>query len=334
MAQWETESRRELGDLMEVLTHYRAGSHTGPMLGLAPPTHAVAPDVVALPGYTRDLFDPGRDDGQFWSTIHPRYVGLRWASELWTDESEPGNATPFNLVGPIAFRRRPDSDVPKSTGCCSSRCPGLGTISSSRPPATATERDGLIEFITEWILPDFAASELWTQLQQADTVYTEKPLRWHIERDDVEFQLDGRADFVLENPDGSWTITETKTTLTIMTNDTRRRYQDQVTCYAWLLATETDVTDPDSITTAIETFGAVTDRLIEETSAASILDRLDDLLEGDGGDEYAGQPRVKPHTRPHGRPDVDPHRYHRRRPTGGHYRRTLEVVLRPRHPLR
>lgn len=148
------------------------------------------------------------------------------------------------------------------------------------PPATDAERNGLLTFLTEDVLPDVVDSDLWTQLEQADDVYVEKRLRGHIRRDDVEFELEGQADFVLRHPDGSWTVTDTKIALTDSPADTRHRYRVQVACYAWLLARETDIDDPTAVTTTIETFGAVTDRTVESLSPSVLLDRLDELLDG------------------------------------------------------
>jgi ATP-dependent helicase/nuclease subunit A len=54
------------------------------------------------------------------------------------------------------------------------------------PPANQAERDGLIEFLTQFVFPDFVTSKLWKQLERADTVTVEKPLRMHIRRENFE----------------------------------------------------------------------------------------------------------------------------------------------------
>ncbi|PGF14406.1 exonuclease V subunit beta [Natrinema sp. CBA1119] len=72
--------------------------NTGPMVGLAPPIHAAAPEVEALSVYTRGLYDPDGDDTRFGSTAHPLDVGLRWASERWSDETRTDSSDP-ELVG-------------------------------------------------------------------------------------------------------------------------------------------------------------------------------------------------------------------------------------------
>jgi ATP-dependent helicase/nuclease subunit A len=146
------------------------------------------------------------------------------------------------------------------------------------PPADQTERSGLIEFLAQYVLPDVAASKLWDQLERADTVRVEKPLREHVSRDDTEFEIEGQADFLLQHPDGSWTITDTKIALTDMTPETRRRYETQVSCYATLFATERGIDDP--INCAIETFGAVTERHDIQPSSSDLQQRLDALLNG------------------------------------------------------
>jgi ATP-dependent helicase/nuclease subunit A len=147
------------------------------------------------------------------------------------------------------------------------------------PPATDAERDGLLAFLSEDVLPDVVESDLWRQLERADDVYVEKRLRGHVRQNGVEFELEGQADFVLRHPDGTITVTDTKIALTEPNADTRHRYRVQVACYAWLLARETDVDDPTTITTAVETFGAVNDRTDEPLSPSIIRDRLDVLLD-------------------------------------------------------
>jgi ATP-dependent helicase/nuclease subunit A len=146
------------------------------------------------------------------------------------------------------------------------------------PPANQAERDGLIEFLTQFVLPDFVTSKLWKQLERADTVIVEKPLRMHIRRDNVEFEVEGQADFLLQNPDGSWSITDAKIALTDMNTETRRRYEIQVSCYATLFAAESGVDGP--INCAIETFGSVTDRQEVPFPSSELQESLDTLLGG------------------------------------------------------
>jgi len=430
---------------------------TGPMVGLAPPIHAAAPGVEALSVYTRGLYDPDGDDAQFGLTTYPIDVGLRWASERWSNETrtEPSDSelvghdriqtatrltrseawrllfvalsrTRDHLVVPLP-RDIPGSERPRDRWLESIRdglefdgTPAAGTYSidveapgerirsidvavnavdtltthvthddaATPPPLTATsppekddlpglvprllrpstiyplseeqeanildhlqgrplhtdtdtiddelpltlnefdtedvgsfvhgvltqcvdhnisahdlrgqsatveriiddqlhhhgppadqaERDGLIEFLIQFVLPDFVTSKLWKQLERADTVTVEKPLRMHIRRDNVEFEVEGQADFLLQNPDGSWSITDAKIALTDMNTETRRRYEIQVSCYATLFAAESGVDGP--INCAIETFGSVTDRQEIQFPSSELQEYLDTLLGG------------------------------------------------------
>jgi ATP-dependent helicase/nuclease subunit A len=431
--------------------------NTGPMVGLAPPTHAAAPEVEALSVYARGLYDPDGDDTRFGSTVHPLDVGLRWASERWSDETRTESSDP-ELVGHdriqtatrltrsevwrllfVALSRTrdylvvplprdvPDSEWPRDRWLESIR-DGLGfdgtlsggaysldveapdgrtrsidvavnavdtlTMHSTHddpatspafaatsplaeedlpalvprilrpstlyplsenpeatifdhlqgrplhtdadtvdddlrlsldefdtedvgsfahsvltrcvdhdvsahdlrtqnptveriiddelhnhgPPASQAERDGLVELLSKFVFPDITGSKLWEQLERAERIIVEKPLRRHIRRGDIEFEIEGQADFVLQNPDGSWTITDTKIALTDMTSETRRRYEIQVSCYATLLAAESGVDEPTNC--AIETFGAVTDRQEVQFSSLELQEYLDTLLEG------------------------------------------------------
>jgi ATP-dependent helicase/nuclease subunit A len=57
--------------------------------------------------------------------------------------------------------------------------------------ATDIERDGLLTFLTEYVLPDVVESDLWRQLKHAEDIYVEKRLRGYVRRDSVEFELEG-----------------------------------------------------------------------------------------------------------------------------------------------
>ena len=83
---------------------------------------------------------------------------------------------------------------------------------------------------------------------------------------------------LLQNPDNSWIITDTKIALTDMTPETRRRYETQVSCYATLFATERGIDGP--INCAIETFGPVTERYDIQPSPSDPQQRLDALRNG------------------------------------------------------
>lgn len=153
-----------------------------------------------------------------------------------------------------------------------------GALHNYGPPANEAERNGLVEFLTQFVLPDVATSELWKQLEHADSVIVEKPLRGHVNCSGVEFEIEGQADILLEHPDGSWTIVDTKIALTDVNTETQHRYETQVSCYATLLNEEHGVEGP--ITCVIETFGAVTDRYEIQSSSSELQKRLEMLIHG------------------------------------------------------
>lgn len=126
------------------------------------------------------------------------------------------------------------------------------------PPATGAEREGLITFLTEDIVPDFIASTLWEEIQAATEVYAAKPVREQIRHEDVEFEIDGQADFVLRMPDSSWTVTDLTVVLADLDAATRCRYQVQTKLYGELLRREGDY--PASIPLTIEIIGGDNDR--------------------------------------------------------------------------
>lgn len=138
------------------------------------------------------------------------------------------------------------------------------------------ERQQLNNFIHDTIIPDFLNSQTWHQIQTADEVYVETPLRAHIKQINTEYEIDGQADIILQQPNDTWNIIDLKTTLTTPTTQTRRQYQLQVTLYADLLQRQTQVSNPVNV--AIQTLGAESSYLSGPYQVNSTCKNLDLLM--------------------------------------------------------
>ena len=122
------------------------------------------------------------------------------------------------------------------------------------PPASQAEREGLRAFLEEYVLSDLVDSELWVAVQQAQAVYTEVPVRGEFALDGTPVEVDGQADLVVQQPDGSWEVLDLKVALTEPNTALKDRYRTQVGLYADLVERLVD----GSVEGRIETLG-VTD---------------------------------------------------------------------------
>jgi ATP-dependent helicase/nuclease subunit A len=148
-------------------------------------------------------------------------------------------------------------------------------VDDHTPRVSDGERDGLFRFFTTEVLPAFLDSPLWTQIQQATSVTVEQPVDGLVTVDDVEIELHGTADFVIELPTGERHVTDVKITLSEQTAETRRRYELQVAAYAYLF----DQQDrSSSVDQSIEAFGVDRATVEESTSPSTIEDRLGQLV--------------------------------------------------------
>lgn len=124
------------------------------------------------------------------------------------------------------------------------------------------EREGMFAFF-EAVLGDFLDSDLWERIADPKTeVGIERSLDGLVEVGDLEVEIHGRADFIVESPTGERFVTDVKIALAEPTPETRRRYELQIAAYAFL-AEQSGATDA-SVRRTVETFGAA-----RETTASS-----------------------------------------------------------------
>ena len=143
-------------------------------------------------------------------------------------------------------------------------------VDDHAPRIDDDERDGLFYFFREEILDDFVASDLWSQIQRADRVSVERPVDGLVTINDVEIEIHGTSDFVVELPSGERYVADLKITLTDQTPETRRRYELQVAAYSYLFEQQECSTHP--VNRAVETFGVERDT-IEPAWPSEIVER-------------------------------------------------------------
>lgn len=149
-------------------------------------------------------------------------------------------------------------------------------VDDHAPRIDDDERDGLFNFFREEVLDDFLTSDLWSRIQQAEQVTVEKPVDGLVTIDDVEIEIHGTSDFVVELPSGEQHVVDMKITLTDQTAETRRRYELQVTAYSYLF--EQHGASPTLVTRTVETFGVERDTIQSAWPSEIVERRLASLM--------------------------------------------------------
>ena len=134
------------------------------------------------------------------------------------------------------------------------------------------EAEGLREFIYEWILPDLGKSDLWRRVDQAETIYIEEPLQALTRVNNVDIEVHGQADLLLEMGDGRWYVEDIKTTLSSPTPTQIRRSKLQVDAYAWILDQQSS--PEDLVIPRITTVGVEADEYSVEWPIGGWQDQL------------------------------------------------------------
>ena len=116
----------------------------------------------------------------------------------------------------------------------------------------------------------------------------EKPVDGLATAGDVEVELHGTADIVIETSDGERHVSDIKISLTELTDETRRRYELQVATYAYLF--EHQQTTARQVRRSVETFGAERETITSSWPPSVIDQRLSRLLHGYLGPERDAAP--------------------------------------------
>ena len=102
------------------------------------------------------------------------------------------------------------------------------------PQIDASEREGMYAFF-ERVLEGILDSDLWTEITNPATVVrVDHPIDGLVTVDDVEIELHGEADIVVDHPDGSRHVADLKIALAPLSDTSQQRYELQVAAYAYL----------------------------------------------------------------------------------------------------
>lgn len=134
------------------------------------------------------------------------------------------------------------------------------------------EWEGLHTFLTKHVLPELAASELWSRVERATAAYVEEPLHGVTCVDGVDIEVQGAADLVVVLPDGSHHVEEIKLGLAPATDALRQRYKCQARAYQWVLNQQVDPTV--SVEARVTTVGVATETYAVQSSAAGLCELL------------------------------------------------------------
>ncbi|MBX0325691.1 UvrD-helicase domain-containing protein [Halomicroarcula sp. F13] len=193
----------------------------------------------------------------------------------------------FDALGPEevgtclhdAVTRLVASDVPESDlRAMDSAVRGVfdDVVRETAPAVGDAERAGLWRFFGD-VVADLLASSLWERLQRAECVRVEHPVDGLVEVGDVEVEVHGEADFVLDMPSGERYVTDVKIALAAPTAETRRRYDLQVSAYAYLFERETGAAE--SVRPTIETLGIASETVTPSWPPEIVERRVERLLE-------------------------------------------------------
>ncbi|MDH5020116.1 UvrD-helicase domain-containing protein [Halobacterium rubrum] len=150
-------------------------------------------------------------------------------------------------------------------------------VDDHAPRIADDERGGLFAFFREAVLDDFLASDLWSRIQRAEQVTVERPVDGLVTVGDVEIEIHGTSDFVVELPSGERHVAEAKVTLTDQTPETRRRYELQVTAYSYLFEQQQD-RSRNPVKPTVETFGVERDTIRSSWPSEIVERRLAALV--------------------------------------------------------
>ena len=113
-------------------------------------------------------------------------------------------------------------------------------LDARRPRIGENEINGLRAFLYEWVLPGLGDSLLWERVEDAVEIYTEEPLQALTRIHNVDIEIHGQADLILDMGDGTWYVEDIKTALASPSAAHRRRSQLQVDAYTWILEHQCD----------------------------------------------------------------------------------------------
>lgn len=229
-----------------------------------PPSSSLAPDWGPwIPRFVRP------------STLYPlatdpdRYVVNHFMGRaLHTETESVAVALPFDAIGPdsvgwiahdIVARLAARSVSTADLRAASDPVPAVvdRCLRHHALDASVEERDAVAAYLRSTILPQLADSSFWDRVTRAEQVYTGEPLEGVLRVDSVEVEIQGQADFLMRQPDGSWDVEDVK--IALADDDvTADRSHAQLAAYWWALDRQVD---DDAIITHLTRLGVQTGSL-------------------------------------------------------------------------
>ncbi|MFC7185995.1 UvrD-helicase domain-containing protein [Halorubrum yunnanense] len=139
-----------------------------------------------------------------------------------------------------------------------------------------TERGGLVSFFHASVIPDFLASDLWTQIHAAEAVYVDHDLSGLVTAGGVEVEVHGEADILINLGGGEWQLADLKIALNESLDATQPRYELQIAAYGHILRQE--LGPAATIHTSVETFGCVRESVHGQLPSAVLARRVRTLI--------------------------------------------------------
>lgn len=137
------------------------------------------------------------------------------------------------------------------------------------PGVSDAERDAIRDYLTGTVFPQLADTALWERVDRAAAVHTEVPLERVHRVNGLDIEINGKADLILVDPDGTRHVEDLKTGLAATESETADRYRTQTALYAWMLAADpgTDAPVIGHVTTVGEEQGEQT--IVDPVSVAT-----------------------------------------------------------------
>lgn len=107
---------------------------------------------------------------------------------------------------------------------------------AKRPSLSDKEQNQVESFISDTVCPQFAQSDLWTQIQSATDVYVEEPVHMLLRIEGLETEIKGAPDVVFRQTGSQWEAAEIKIIFQDSDAATQKRHILQAQVYAWVLS--------------------------------------------------------------------------------------------------
>jgi ATP-dependent helicase/nuclease subunit A len=135
---------------------------------------------------------------------------------------------------------------------------------------TPQARASIQRYLSDRICPQFAESDVWTQVRQSQTRYVEEPLDAVLRVDDVAIETQNRADLITVEEDDHWVVDEIKLAHTTVDPETKKQQRLQTAFYGWVL--EQQLPPECTVTTRLTYLGRSVESVAVSAPIAPVSD--------------------------------------------------------------